>query len=78
MGPEEGHKDGQRAGAPPLREQAERVGAFQPREEKAPRDLIAAFRSGGPTERLGRVFLEGQVVAGQGEVVLNWKRVNLD
>ena len=32
----EGHKDNQRAGAPPLRGQAERVGALQPGEEKDP------------------------------------------
>ena len=34
-GPEEGHKDDQRAGAPPLRRQAERTGLVQPGEEKA-------------------------------------------
>ena len=34
MGPEQGHKDGQRAGAP-LLGKAERVGAVQPGEEKA-------------------------------------------
>ena len=33
--PEEGHKDDQRAGAPPLWGKAERVGAVQPGEEKA-------------------------------------------
>ena len=30
LGPEEGHKDDQRAGAPPLRGQAESSGALQP------------------------------------------------
>ena len=35
-GPEEGHKDDQRARAPPLQGQAERVGALQPREVKGP------------------------------------------
>jgi len=35
-GPEEGHKNGQRAGAPLLRRKAETVGAVQPGEEKAP------------------------------------------
>jgi len=35
-GPEKGHKDDQRAGAPLLGGQAERVGAVQPGEEKAP------------------------------------------
>ena len=34
-GPEEGHKDDQRAGALPLRRQAEGAGLFQPGEEKA-------------------------------------------
>jgi len=35
-GPEEGHKDDLRAGAPLLRGQAKRVGAVQPGGEKAP------------------------------------------
>ena len=35
-GPGEGHKDDQRAGAPPLREQAVRGGALQSGEENAP------------------------------------------
>ena len=34
VGLEEGHKDNQRAGAPPLQEQAEGAGALQPGEEK--------------------------------------------
>jgi len=34
-GPEEGHKDGQRAGTPPLQRQAEGDGLVQPEEEKA-------------------------------------------
>jgi len=34
-GPEEGHKDDQRAGAPLLGGKSERVGAAQPGEEKA-------------------------------------------
>ena len=34
-GPEEGHENDQRAGAPPLQRQAERAGAFQPAEERA-------------------------------------------
>jgi len=36
-GPEEGHEDDPRAGAPLLRGQAEGAGAVQPGEEKAPR-----------------------------------------
>jgi len=35
MGPEKGHKDDQRAGAPLLRGQAEGVRSVQPAEEKA-------------------------------------------
>jgi len=35
-GPEEGHEDDPRAGAPLLQGQAEGVGAVQPGEEKAP------------------------------------------
>ena len=35
-GPEEGHKDDQRAGTPFLGGQTERVGAVQPGEKKAP------------------------------------------
>ena len=34
VSPEEGHKDDQRAGAPPLQGQAERAGALQPGEKK--------------------------------------------
>ena len=34
-GPEEGHKDDQRAGAPPLQRQAEGAGLVQSGEEKA-------------------------------------------
>ena len=34
-GPEEGHKDDQRAAAPPLQRQAEGAGRVQPGEEKA-------------------------------------------
>jgi len=34
-GPEEGHKAGQRAGAPPLQRQAEGTGLVQPGEKKA-------------------------------------------
>ena len=43
-GPEEGHENDQRAGAPPLQRQAERAGAFQPGEEKAPGDCRETFQ----------------------------------
>lgn len=56
-GPEEGHRDDQRAGAPPLRRQAEREGALHPGEEKAPEDFVAAFQYlKGPTRKLGGTF----------------------
>ena len=79
VGPEEGHEDDQRARAPPIQRQAERVGVHQPGEEKAP---------GGPYSSLP--VLEGackKVVEGlfrraysnrMGEIALNWKRVDLD
>ena len=41
-GPEKGHKDDQRAGAPPLQGQAERAGALQAAEENLV--IIAAFQ----------------------------------
>ena len=41
MGPEEGHEDGQRPGAPPLRGQAERAGAVQHTGQKAPGALYS-------------------------------------
>jgi len=43
-GPEQGHKNDQRAGAPLLWAKAERVRTVQPGEEKAQEDLIAAFQ----------------------------------
>ena len=44
MGLKEGYDDDQRAGAPPLQRQAERAGAFQPGEEKAPGDCRETFQ----------------------------------
>jgi len=32
----------------------------------------------GPTGKLGRQFLLGQVVTGWGEMILNWKIVDLE
>ena len=43
MDSEEGHKDDQRAGAPPLQGQAERDGALQPGKEKALNTFYKAF-----------------------------------
>ena len=76
-GPEMVHKDDQRAGAPPLQGQAERAGALQPGEEKAPCHLIAAFEYLKGAYRKGEeeLFRRG---TGQREMVLNWKKVDLD
>ena len=42
-------------------------------------DLGVAFQYlKGPTGKLGRDFLSGQVATGQGEMALNWKREDLD
>jgi len=43
LGPEEGRYDDQRAGAPSLSGQAERVGALQPREEKTQGRTYSGF-----------------------------------
>ena len=61
-GPEEGHKDHQRAGAPPLRGQAERAGAFHPGEEKAPRRPYSSLPgpAGGLQESWGGTFYKGR------------------
>jgi len=32
----------------------------------------------GPTRKLGRYFLPGQVATGEREMTLNWKRADLD
>ena len=60
-GPEEGHEDDQRAGAPPLQGQAERAGALQPREEKALRRPYSSLPvpEGGPQERWKGTFYKG-------------------
>ena len=44
MGPEEGHKDDQRAGTLPLRREAEKVGTLQPAEEKVWETLQRPFQ----------------------------------
>ncbi|GAB0185906.1 triadin [Grus japonensis] len=68
--PEEGHKDDQRAGAPLLRREAERVGVVQPGEEKAPGRPYSSLPV--PEEylkgigKLERDCLQGHGVIGQG------------
>ena len=44
VGPENGHRNNQRAGAPLIWGQAEGAGLVQPEEEKVQRDVIAAFQ----------------------------------
>ena len=57
-GPEEGHEDDQKAGAPPLWGQAERTRALQPGEEKAPGgpDRYLPVAEGGLQESWGGTF----------------------
>ena len=58
MHPQEGHKSDPRDGTPLLQGQAERAGAVQHGEEKALRDLRAAFRylKGGCKKEGDRLF----------------------
>ena len=62
-GPEEGHKDDPKAGAPLLWGKAERVGAVQPREEKAPGRPYSSLPvpEGRLQERLGKYFQQGLI-----------------
>jgi len=57
-GPEEGHRNDQRAGAPLLWGKAERVGADQPEEEKTPGRPYGGLSvlKGGLEERWGQTF----------------------
>jgi len=60
-----GHEDDERVQALSSQGQPVRAGAPQPGEEKGPGDLTAAIQYlKGPTEKLGRDFLEVQVVTG--------------
>ena len=58
VGPEEGHEDDQKAGASPLQQQAERIGALQTGEEKALGGLYSSFAvpEGGLQESWGGTF----------------------
>ena len=79
VGPEEGHKDDQRAGAPLLWGKAERVGVVQPGGQKALGTPYSIFQYlKGPARKLWRDSLQGQVATGQGVMALNWRRVDLD
>ena len=74
----------QRAGAPLLWGPAERAGFLQPGEGSRGGVIVAVqYLKGAEKEYLegnvmGRNFLEGHVVTGQGKMVLNWKKVDLD
>ena len=61
-GPEGGHEVNQRAGAPHLQGQAERAGAFQPGEEKAPRIPYSSLPGpeGDLQESWGGTFYKGR------------------
>ena len=63
-GPEESHKDDPRAGAPLLWRRAERVGAVQPAEEKAPGRPCCGLSvlKGGPIRKVGTNVLAGLVL----------------
>jgi len=68
---------------PPLQGQAERAGAVQPGEEKAPGRPKSNFQEQEGCKKEGdrlfrRVYLAGSVVIEEGEVVSNYKRRDLD
>ena len=66
--PEKGNKNDPRDGTPPLQGQAERTGAVQPGEEKAPGKPESSLS----VSKVGRgQTLAESVVKGQGEMVPN-------
>jgi len=71
---EEGHKEDQRAGAPPLRRQAERAGLVQPGKKKAVGDLIATFQylKGAYKQEGSQLFerLDNSRTRGNGSMIL--------
>ena len=74
MHPEEVHEDDQRSGAPPLRGQAERTGAFQPGEDKAPGrpDSCLIIPAGAYRKAGERLFTR----ADRDRTRKNWKRID--
>jgi len=72
VGPEEGHEDDQRAGAPLLRGRLRELGLFSLEKRRLRGDLRAAFQYlKGPTGRMERDFSQGCVVIGQGGMAVN-------
>ena len=80
VGPQEGQKNGQRAGTPLVWGQAEGFEAVQPGEEKTLGEtLLWPSRTWrGPARELERDFSQGHGVIGQGVVASSWKRIDLD
>jgi len=80
VGPEEGHKNDPRDGTPLLWGKAERGGAVQRGEEKAPGEtwLWPFSTSRGHVRKMDKDYLPRPEATGQGVTVLNWKRVGLD
>ena len=68
-----GHKNVPRAGAPLLWGKAERVGAVQPAEEKAPGRPCSSLPvpERGPAGKMGTGFLAWSVATGPGVMALN-------
>jgi len=73
VGPEKGNENDQGDGAPLRRGQAERVGALQPGEEKAPGRPYCGLPvlKRGLIRKMGTAFLVGPVAIAQGVMVLN-------
>jgi len=71
----EGHKNDSRDGTPLLQGQAERAGALQPGEEKAPERFESGLSvsSGGSMRKKGTISLAGSAVIGQEEIVSKLK-----
>ena len=53
-------------------------GQAESRDSAAWRDVIALPGPEGAYRKAGRDFSHGQVATGRGEMVLNWKKVDLD
>jgi len=71
VGPEEGHKDNARAGAPLLSGKAESWGCSAWRREGCGETLLQPLSTSRVTiGKMGKIFLAGLVVIGQGVMAL--------